>query len=161
MLLKFSQFSHFATPPQQPHFLRHSPPLCSCPWVMCISSCTELYIPMAILRLPICTSFFLKLLFNYSCLHFVPASPSHPSQTHLLPCPHPPPGFCPCVLYSSYRKPLFPPSPPHSPLAIVRVLLTTMSLVIFCLQFLLLIMFQSKVRSYGIFPSPPSLFHLA
>ena len=73
------------------------------------------------------------LLFNYSCLHFLPMPPPHPSQTHLP--PHRPPWFCPCVLYSSSCKPLSPPSPPHSPVAIVRLFLTSMSLVIFCLLF--------------------------
>ena len=34
-------------------------------------------------------STFLKLLFNYSCLHFLPTHPPHPSQTHLPP-PLPP-----------------------------------------------------------------------
>ena len=38
-------------------------------------------------------------------------------------------------LYSSSCNPLFPLSPPHSPLAIVRLFLTSMSLVIFCLLF--------------------------
>ena len=75
------------------------------------------------------------LLFNYSCLHFLPISPPHPSQTHLPPCFHPPPWFCPCVLYSSSSNPLSPRCPPLSPLAIVRLFLTTMSLVIFCLLF--------------------------
>ena len=33
---------------------------------------------------------FFKLLFNYSCLHFLPIPPPHPSRTHL---PLPPPPF--------------------------------------------------------------------
>ena len=62
-------------------------------------------------------------------LHPTPAKPtSHP---HL----HPPPWFCPCVLYSSSCNPLSSLSPPHSPLAFVRLFLTSMSLVIFCLLF--------------------------
>ena len=55
--------------------------------------------------------FFFKiilLLFNYSCLYFLPTPPPHPSQTHLPPCFHPPPWFCPCVLYSSSWKPFSP-----------------------------------------------------
>ena len=39
------------------------------------------------------------------------------------------------VLYSSSCNPLFPLSPPHCPLAIVRWFLTSLSLVIFCLLF--------------------------
>ena len=47
--------------------------------------------------------FFFKflLLFNYSCMPFLPIPPPHPSWTHLPPHLHPPPWFCPCVLYSS------------------------------------------------------------
>ena len=71
------------------------------------------------------------LLFSYSCLHFLPTPPPHPSQTHLPP----PPWFYPCVLYSSSWKPLSSLPPPHSPLAIVRLFLTSMSLVLFCLLF--------------------------
>ena len=65
-------------------------------------------------------------------------SPSHhpTSAEHTsLPCLHPPPWFCPYVLYSSSCNPLFPLSPPHTPLAIVILFLTSMSLVIFCLLF--------------------------
>ena len=42
---------------------------------------------------------------------FSPHSPPHPSQTHLPPCFHPPPWFCPCVPYSSSLKPFSPLSP--------------------------------------------------
>ena len=83
-------------------------------------------------------SFFLKkflLLFIYSCLHFLFIPPPHPSRTHLLPHNHPPPRFCPCVLYSSSCKPLSLLSPPHSPLTIVRLFLISMSLIIFCFLF--------------------------
>ena len=62
-------------------------------------------------------------------LHPTPAKP--PSLPHL----YPPPWFGPCVLYSSSSKPLSPLSPPHFPLAIVRLFLTSMSVVIFCLLF--------------------------
>ena len=62
-------------------------------------------------------------------LHPTPAEP--PSLPHL----HSPPWFCPCVLYSSSCNPLSPLSPPYSPLVIVRLFLTSMSLVIFCLLF--------------------------
>ena len=62
---------------------------------------------------------FLKflLLFNYSCVPFLPIPPPHPSWTPLPPHLHPPPWFCPCVLYSSSCNPLFSLSPPHSPVA--------------------------------------------
>ena len=73
--------------------------------------------------------------FNYSCMPFLPIPPPHPSQTHLLPHLHPPTWFCPCVLYSSSCKPLSPLSPPQLLLAIVRLFLTSMSPVIFCLLF--------------------------
>ena len=48
--------------------------------------------------------FFFKiilLLFNYSCLHFLPTPPPIASKPTSLPCFHPPPWLCPCVLYSS------------------------------------------------------------
>ena len=70
-------------------------------------------------------------LFSYNCLHFLP-TPAKPTS---LPRLHPPPWFCPCVLYSSSWKPFSPLSPPPSPLAIVRLFLISMSLVIFCLLF--------------------------
>ena len=65
----------------------------------------------------------------FPSLHPTPANPT--SLPHL----HPPPWFCPCVLYSSSCNPLSPLSPPHSALAIVRLFLISMSLVIFCLPF--------------------------
>ena len=57
------------------------------------------------------------------------------APTRPLPHLHPPPWFCLCVLYSSSCNPLSSLSPPHSPLTIVRLFLTSMSLVIFCLLF--------------------------
>ena len=75
-----------------------------------------------------CYSITVVCLFSPS-LHPNPAKP--PSLLHL----HPPPRFCPCVLYSSSCNPLFPLSPPPSPLPIVRLFLTSMSLVIFCFLF--------------------------
>ena len=53
-----------------------------------------------------------------------------PVKPTSLPHLHPPPWFCPCVCYSSSCKPLSPLSSPHSPLAIVTLFLTSMSLVI-------------------------------
>ena len=76
-------------------------------------------------------------LFNFYCCTitvvciFLPT----PTKPTFLPRLQPPPWFCPCVLYSSSWKPFSPPSPPNSPLAIVRLFLTSMSLVIFCLLF--------------------------
>ena len=75
-----------------------------------------------------CYSITVVCLFSPS-LHPTPAEPT--SLPHL----HPPPWFCPCVLYSSSCNPLSSLSPPHSPLAIVRLFLTSMSLVIFCFLF--------------------------
>ena len=66
---------------------------------------------------------------------FSPPLHSTPAKPTSLPASTPPPWFCPCVLYSSSWKPLSPLAPPPSPLAIVRLLLTSMSLVIFCLLF--------------------------
>ena len=73
------------------------------------------------------------LLSNYSCMPFLPIpTPAEPtSLLHL----HLPPWFCPCVLYSSSCNPLSSLSPPHSPLPIVRLFLTSMPLVIFCFLF--------------------------
>ena len=62
-------------------------------------------------------------------LHPTPAEP--PSLPHL----HPPPWFGPCVLYSTSCNPLSSLSPPHSPLPIVRLFLTSVSLVTFCFLF--------------------------
>ena len=55
------------------------------------------------------------------------------------------PPSCPCILHDSSCNPLLPPSPRHSPRAIVRLFLTSMSLVIFCL----LVSFVAKVRFVG------------
>ena len=62
-------------------------------------------------------------------LHPTPAKPTSLPHLNL------PSWFCPCVLYSSSCKPLSSLSPPHSPLAIVRLFLTSMSLIIFRLLF--------------------------
>ena len=75
------------------------------------------------------------LLFSYSCLHFLLTSLPYPSQTTSLPCFHPPPWFCPYGLYSSSWKPFSPLFLPPSPLATIKLFLTSMSLVIFCLFF--------------------------
>ena len=77
------------------------------------------------------------LLFNYSCLHFLLTTPPHPrpAKPTSLPCFHPPPWYSPCVLYNSSWKTFPPLSSSPSPLAIVRLFLTSMSLVIFCLLF--------------------------
>ena len=77
--------------------------------------------------------------FNFYCYSITVVclfSPSlHPTPTEHPSLPPPPPWFCPCVLYSSSCNPLSPLSPPNSPLAIVRLLLTSMTLVIFYLLF--------------------------
>ena len=69
------------------------------------------------------------LLFNYSCMPFLPFPPRTPAEPTSLP------RFCPCVLYNSSCNPLFPLSPPHSPLATARQFPLSMSLVVFCLLF--------------------------
>ena len=75
-----------------------------------------------------CYSIRVVCLFSQS-LH--PTLAESPSIPHL----HSPPWFCPCVLYSSSCNPLSSLSPPHPTLNIVRLLLTSVSLVIFCLLF--------------------------
>ena len=75
-----------------------------------------------------CYSITIACIFSPS-LHPTPAEPTSLSRLH------PPPWFCPCVLYSSSCKTLSPRYPPHSLLAIVGLFLTSMSLVIFCLLF--------------------------
>ena len=66
---------------------------------------------------------------------FSPSLHATAAEPTSLPCLHPPPWFCPCVLYSSSCNPHSSVSPPHSPMTIVRLFLTSMSLVIFCLIF--------------------------
>ena len=91
----------------------------------------------------VCLFYFLcSLLFlNFYCCSVtvvcIVSPPLYPTPAKLtsLPHLHPPPWFYPSILYSSSWKPLSPLSPPHTPLAIVRLFLTSMSLVIFCLLF--------------------------
>ena len=68
------------------------------------------------------------------CIFSPPLYPTPVEPTSLRHL-HPPPWFCPCVLYSSSCNPLSSLSPTHSPLTIVRLFLTSMSLVIFCFLF--------------------------
>ena len=68
------------------------------------------------------------------CIFFPSLDPT-PAKPTSLPCFHPPPWFCLCVLYSSSWNPFSPLSLPPSPLTIVRLFLTSMSLAIFCLLF--------------------------
>ena len=49
--------------------------------------------------------------------------PAHPARS------------CPCVLHRSSCNPLLPQSPPHSPMASVRLFSTSMSLCIYCLLY--------------------------
>ena len=128
--------------PRRTPYLPHlHPPPWFCPCVLYSSSCNPLSplspppSPLAIVRL----FFFLILIFYcYSitvvCL-FSPSLHPTPAEPTSLPHLHPSPSFCACVLYSSSWKPLSPLSSPHSPLAVVRLFLTSMSLVIFCLLF--------------------------
>ena len=85
--------------------------------------------------------FLILILYCYSitvvCL-FSPSLHPTPAEPTSLPPLHPPPWFCPCVLYSSSCNPLYPLSPPPPPnpaLAIVRLFLTSMTLVIIGLLF--------------------------
>ena len=100
----------------------------------------HLFVSSSISFFSILEGFFLIFL-NFYCYSITVAclfSPSlHPTRAEhtSLPRLHPPPWFCPRVLYSSSCNPLSPLSPTHSPLAIVRLFLTSMSPVIFCLLF--------------------------
>ena len=75
------------------------------------------------------------LLFSWTCLHFLTTTTLAQAKPTSLPCLNPPPWLCPCILYSSSWKSFSQLSPPLPPLAIVRLLLITLSLVIFCLLF--------------------------
>ena len=89
---------------------------------------------------PLVFSFFPILKLFYCCsitVVFIFSPPLYPTaaKPSSLPHLHLPPWFCPWVLYSSSCNPLSSLSPPHSPLAIVRLFLTSVSQVIFCLLF--------------------------
>ena len=94
-----------------------------------------------ILSLYILTCLVISFFFNFYCHSitvvciFSPSFLPTPAEPTSLPCLHPPLWFCPRLLYSSSWKHLSPLSPPHSPLAIVRLFISSMSLVIFCLLF--------------------------
>ena len=54
---------------------------------------------------------FFKLLFSYSCLHFLPIPPPHPRQTHLPPLPPPSPlvlSMCPLQQFLKAPLPSIP-----------------------------------------------------
>ena len=65
--------------------------------------------------------------FNFYCYSitvvclFSPSLHPTPGEPTSLPHLHPPPWFCPCVLYSSSCNPLSSLSPAHSSLPIVRL----------------------------------------
>ena len=91
--------------------------------------------------------------------HSPPAQPSPPSYLHFTPLDF---VHVPFIVVPENSSPS-PPLPPHiSPLVTVRLFLISMSHRLYypCL-FVLVISFQLKVRSYGICPSLPGLFHLA
>ena len=104
--------------------------------------------------------FFLFIVIQLQLSAFSP-HPSTPSQPILLPSPT---SILPfdLVLVAFIVVPVIPS--PHYPLPTPFWLLLDCSSLqclwlYFVCFFLLLIMFQSKVRSYGICPSPPGLFH--
>ena len=72
-------------------------------------------------------SFFFSFFFFFYCYSitvvclFAPSLHPTPAEPTSLPPLHPPSWFCPCVLYSSSCNPLSSLSPPHSPLALVRL----------------------------------------
>ena len=91
----------------------------------------------------------------------LPAPPQPSPPPTLDPIPH---WLCPCVLYTCSLMTFH-----LSPVILLPASLWLLSVcslfqclwLYFVCFFLLLIMFQLKVRSYGICPSPPGLFHLA
>ena len=107
---------------------------------------------------------FFKIFYCYSITvvcRFSPSLHPTPAATPSLPHLHPPLWFGPCVLYSSSCNTLFPLSPSNSPLVLLDGSKLQCLRLYFVGFFLLLIMFQLKVRSYGICSPPPGLFHLA
>ena len=77
-----------------------------CLWTLHMSSWEKcLFKSFAHLKKIYCYSITVVCIFSPS-LHPTPAEPTY------LPHLHPPPWFCPCVLYSSSCNPLFPLSPP-------------------------------------------------
>ena len=109
--------------------------------------------------------FFLKKLFYCCSITVVSISP-HQSPP---PKPNPPPsgastlplGFV-HVSFILVPEKLFPTIPSHLPSGYCQIVLNfnVFGYILFAF-FLLLIMFQLKVRLYGICPSPHGLFHLA
>ena len=110
--------------------------------------------------------FYIFLLFNYSCPHFSPITlpwPTHPPPPTFSPYPH-----IVFVHESFLHAPWLDPSPSFLHYTPLPSPLVTVSFSLFpCLWFyfghlfVLSIRFHLKVRSYGICPSPPGLFHLA
>ena len=112
------------------------------PWFFWVPDMQKVIINICWLDTPKCIHFYWSIFFSFlNCYSFTvvcifsPSLHPAPGEPTSLPCLHPPPWFCPCVLYSSSCKPLSPLSPPHSPLAIVRLFLTSTSLVMFCFLF--------------------------
>ena len=107
--------------PAEPTTLPHlHPPPWFCPCVLYSSSCNPLSsLSPAHSSLPIVRLFFF--FFNFYCYSitvvclFSPSLHPTPAEPTSLPHLHPPPWFCPCVLYSSSCKPLSSLSPPYSP----------------------------------------------
>ena len=118
MLLQLSWFFPLcSTPPSIPHSLRQSPHHCSWIWVMHICSLATpspmlyltspwlffnyLFVLLFFLQhVPFLSLFFIYifkflLLFNYSCLHFLPIPPPNPNQSYLPPPPLPSPLISP------------------------------------------------------------------
>ena len=76
-------------------------------WMQCLISLISWNI-----QSPFLIALFLKFIYFYSvtivCI-LPPHLPSTPANPTSLSCSHPPPWFCPCVLYSSSWKPFSPP----------------------------------------------------
>ena len=83
------------------------------------------------IQLSIISLIFFCFSITFVCI-FSPSLNPTPAKPTSLPRLHPPPCFCPCILYSMSCNALASLSPPHSPLPIVTLFLTSMSLVIFC-----------------------------
>ena len=103
------------------------------------------------------------LVFKYSCLHLLPTTPPTPATS--LPWFHPPLvlSMCPLYLFLKTLPPFIPIIPSHLPSGYCQIVLNfnVSGYILLACLFVLLIRFHLKVRSHGICPSLPGLFHLA
>ena len=122
-------------------------------------------IPVLLLISVICVFFFFIPIHVFNCCSstvfclFPPPHPSPPPSPVFN--PPSPRSYCPCVLYNCSCKPftLSPHYPLPSPVCSLSACSQFQYLWLhFAFLFILLIIFQLKVRSYGICPLPHSFF---